>query len=520
VTTFRDAALAYREAGLHAIPVEPRGKKPLVAWKPYQEAMPSVAEIEAWSAAWPEANIALVMGRGLLAVDVDGLEGELALATAGIHIDSFPQSKTARGRHVFMRADTSGLGDRLGMFPKVDVRVQGYVVVSPSVHETGHVYEWVRPIDDAAVPPAPPALLALLSKPRYQEVTGERAPWLVDALNGADEGERHATCGRLAGYFLSKGIPEDVVSTLLLQWGSRCQPPFDAAEIEKYVSDIAKKEPMAEPPSSIAEAVDAVVARIVAPAVTRTFAATGLPSLDELLGGGFEPGQTVLLGARPKVGKTALACQIARTLAKRGTGVFVATLEMSRDAIIRRMLVQESSVRATAVKTGNLVDIERKMLSDAASRLRPLPIWFAEDTYTVASLDQALSVYEPGAVGFVLVDYLQLMAAENERLENRQRVEAVGRGLKKLAKKYHAPFLVISSLSRPTKDRDWRPSMASLRESGELEHLGDVIFFLHRPEMEKVHTELIVAGAREGETGDLPLKFNGELQTFTEASRG
>jgi replicative DNA helicase len=414
-----------------------------------------------------------------------------------------------------MRAETAGLSDRLGLFPKVDVRVTGYVVVPPSVHESGHVYSWVRPIDDAVVPPAPPALLALLSRPRYHEVTGERAPWLVDALAGAGEGDRHGTCGRLAGYFLSKGIPEDVVRSLLLSWGARCSPPFDADEIEKYVADIAAKEPRTEPPSSIAESVDAVLARVLAPPASRKVAATGLASFDDLLGGGFETG-TIFLGARPGVGKTALAMQIARRLALSGTGVFISTLEMSKEQLIRRMLVQESCVRATAVKTGQLVDIERAMLTKAAAKLRPLPIWFGEDLYTVAQLDAALSVYEPGAVGFAVVDYLQLMSAENDRLDNRQRVEAVGRGLKKLTRKYDLPLLVLSSLVRPTNDHNWRPSLKSLRESGELEHLGDVVFFLHRAETEKVQTELIHAKAREGEIGDLRLRFSGELQTFTE----
>jgi hypothetical protein len=529
-----DAALAYAARGWSVFPLMAKTKRPLTL-NGFKDASTDPAQIQTWWTHYPDANIGVATGArsGISVLDVDikpwkdkhGDETIRALQAQYGSLPSTPSQYTWSGGVQFIFQD-AGIGSGAGRIGKdLDHRGDGgYIVVAPSVvEEDGRdgMYQWVLP-PEAASPAPMPAWLVEATKPRYVEKTGAREPWIVEALAGVSDGSRNDTGGRLAGYWLGKGLPEDVVVAMLRLWGDACDPPLDADEwtkLEGYVARTAAKEPdPAEPPSSIAESIDAVLEGLLSPAEARVFAATGIASFDDLLGGGFEDGQLILLGARPKVGKTALACQIARNLAKKGTGVFVATLEMSKTQIIRRMFVQESQVRASAVKTGNLVDIERKMLTAAADRLRGLPLWFAEDTRTVASLDDALSIYPPGALGCVVVDYLQLMAADNDRLDPRQRVEAVGRGLKRLAKKYHAPFLVLSSLSRPEKRPDWRPNLASLRESGELEHLGDVIFFLHRPESEKVFTDLIVAGAREGESGDLKLRFSGETQTFTEAA--
>ena len=131
MTQFLDAALAYRAAGLHPIPCEPRGKRPLIAWKPYQDTAPTVEEIYYWWATTPQANVALVLGRGMLAVDIDSAEGRERLLAAGIVLPaSAPTVSTGKGAHVYLKGSAP---DCVGLIEGVDIRGVGYVVAPPSI---------------------------------------------------------------------------------------------------------------------------------------------------------------------------------------------------------------------------------------------------------------------------------------------------------------------------------------------------------------------------------------------------
>lgn len=241
--SFLDAALEYHRQGLHPIPVEPRGKKPLVGWADYQVTQPTVAQLVTWWTDWPDANVALVLGRGLAAIDIDGPEGDAALAAAGVTFDfDAPVSVTGKGKHVFVRAE---VGDRVGLLPKVDIRGVGYVVAPPSIHSSGRPYAWAVPMDAIeAVPEAPTELKALLgrAKPVGVVPVGNSSDWLPLALAGTAEGGRDMTCTKLAGYFLAKGVPPEATYELLLGWAGRCSPPFPAEDVQKCVESIAKRE--------------------------------------------------------------------------------------------------------------------------------------------------------------------------------------------------------------------------------------------------------------------------------------
>jgi hypothetical protein len=287
--SIKDAALEYREAGLVPIPVG-RNKVPLVSWKQYQTEMPTPEMIEAWWTLWPTANVGLVMGRGLFAVDVDGPEGEQALAGAGIDLTGFPRSRTSRGYHVFLAGQE--IPDRIGLLPKVDVRGVGYVVAPPSIHESGHVYEWTTPIL-GALKTGPERLYDMIrsnGKPAATASGLGGTDWFTQALVGVAEGGRDQTCTRLAGYLLGKGLPQDAVELILQSWAERCVPPFPPDQVSKCVESIAKREGAPEaPPHSLAEALDRVLGDIRRPQARRV-APTEFRSLDKLLDGGFEPG--------------------------------------------------------------------------------------------------------------------------------------------------------------------------------------------------------------------------------------
>ena len=515
---FLEAAQRYLAAGFHPMPCEPRGKRPMLpAFKQYQTTAPTPEEVALWWQAWPNANVGLILGRGVFAVDIDSAEGRERLLAAGVELPAdAPSVTTGKGAHVYL-AGTAG--DRVGLVEGVDIRGVGYVIAPPSIHPTGAEYKWAVPFASiAALPPAPPALLALLGAGTSSPATAPAggADWLTQTLLGVAEGGRDATCTRLAGYLLGKGLPVEATEIILQAWADRCTPAFPADQVSKCVASIAKREGAPDaPPSGIAEIVRVTMASITEPEATRAKpAATNLGSLDEILAGGLYPGDYVILGARPGVGKTALALQVGRRLAKSGAGVLFVSREMTKTALARRLLSQESSVAAESLKTGKLIELDLRMLAVGAERLSRLLIWVTSDIYTTDQLDEAMKTYQPGQLGLVVVDYLQLMNTADRIREPRGRVEAVSKALRRLTIQYEVPCIALSSLSRPPKGApNWRPSLGDLRESGELEHDADIVWLLHR-DMEQAATELTVAKNRDGRVGDVALVFNGRVLTF------
>lgn len=248
----------YLARGMHPIPVEHRGKKPLVKWEKYQTTPPTEAELKAWFGK-AERNIGLVLGRGIIAVDMDGEGAEDLLARAGVQLpEDAPRSKTSAGYHVLLQAPAE-VGDRVNILgqtkrdgagklikPLIDIRGRGYIVAPPSVHASGHTYEWVQRPDE--IPPAPAALLELLARrpaaaaPAAGEAVAGQLKWVTKAMAGVGEGQRDATCAKLAGYFLKKQLPEDVVRSMLYTFGDRCTPPFGHADVDKTVTSVRRRE--------------------------------------------------------------------------------------------------------------------------------------------------------------------------------------------------------------------------------------------------------------------------------------
>jgi hypothetical protein len=515
VNQFLTAALEYREAGLHPLALLPRSKRPLVPWREFQERMPTVEEIQGWWAMCPDANVGIILGRGAFAVDVDGPEAVEALKAAKIDLGDGPRSKTSRGFHMFYGG---GAPDKVGLLDHVDVRGVGYVVAPPSVHESGHVYQWERPIT-GALPLAPPALMALLAeqKPR---AAATQEKWLSLALEGVGEGTRDVTCYKLAAYFTSKGIPQDVIESMLFLWADRCEPPFPHEQVVIKVQSASKHGVEAEgPPVGIAEVVDITVAEILAPPERRrAAAATEFKSLDDLLAGGLYPGEYTLLGARPSTGKTAFALQIMRQLARKGIGGLFASLEMGNKALVRRLLSQAGRIDATKIKSGNLDDVDKLMLAQAADGLRKLPLWLTTDVRTTAQLALALEAYPAGTLGLVVVDYIQNL--EDEGWDARQRIGAISKGLRKIANHFELPVLALSQLRRPDPKRPGvAPVREDLKESGDLEADADIVILMSR-EQGKRDTLFDLAKNRDGETSDekkIVLTFNPHILTFEEA---
>lgn len=530
---FLVAAQAYRRLGYHPIPCAPKEKRPLVAWKNFQTTMPTTEQVDTWWAKTPDANVALVLGRGRFAVDLDGGgAAEQLLADVGVALPAdAPRSRTGGGFHVFLGSSTP-VPDRVGLLttaggkPQVDIRGIGIVVAPPSIHPSGARYEWLVNLVDP-LPLAPTGLLELIVKAQPQPsapTAGKTRFWVADALRGVGEGRRDAMCTQLAGYLLGKGIDADTAIALLTSsFAPACTPPFDPRDVDKCVRSIAQRESIdgtdrATLPQHISEVLLEFRAALKAgPAPTLP---TPFPTLNLFLNGGFGPGELIFLGARPGVGKTALGLEIARFSGLQGGGaILVISREMTNLALARRLVAQDARVRASALKRSSLNAFEARAVDESLERLNHCPLYFSDDAVSLSEITNivgAMAAEVP--MGLVVVDYLQLIRAPRDIRERRHQVEAVSQGLKTLALQYRVPVLCLSSLSRASSDdKNKPPTLSSLRESGELEHDADVILLLHRAYHEET-TTCTVAKNRDGRLGTVHLLFRHEYVAFDQTT--
>lgn len=258
---------------------------------------------------------------------------------------------------------------------------------------------------------------------------------------------------------------------------------------------------------------------------------TGWDDFDGLLAG-LQPGQLIVIGARPGVGKSALAGNIALNVANQ-TPVLIASLEMSSDELTQRLLASEGRVALDRIRKHALTERDWERMKDGVA-IAALPLYFhdnpAATTNTIAAAARRVSRQAGRPCGLIIVDYVQLAGSPNasKRDDNRQaEVAAVARHLKVIARQQHVPIIALAQLNRGLEHRsDKRPTLADLRESGELEQAADVVVFLYRDEMynpsspDRGIAELIVAKQRSGPTGKVRLTYtawNGRFSPLEEA---
>lgn len=238
-------ALAYLEAGATVIPIRPLDKRPLIDWAEYQTRRPTADEVEAWGERWPDMNVAIVTGgaSGVTVIDLDGDAGRESVAGLGAVPPTLRQ-RSPHGEHLFF-AYEPGVRNAAGILPGVDVRGDGgYVLVYPSRLPDAS-YEWEHRLPLA---PMPASLVDLTARPACETAPAEPAAgldgapgWVTAALShGAPQGKRNDTAARLAGYFVSRGMPADIVVTVLKPFALACQPAFGRAELEAVVSSVMR----------------------------------------------------------------------------------------------------------------------------------------------------------------------------------------------------------------------------------------------------------------------------------------
>lgn len=252
---------------------------------------------------------------------------------------------------------------------------------------------------------------------------------------------------------------------------------------------------------------------------------TGFGELDNLLSG-LHPSDLIILAARPSMGKSSLALDIARNAAIRNdvpVGIF--TLEMSSEQLVDRMLAAESYVNSWKLRTGSIhAEDDFSRIRDALEVLSKAPIYIDDKpgNNILSMRAVARRLKRERGIGLIIVDYLQLMAPTNTKNSDSmvQQVTEISRSLKSLARELNVPVLALSQLSRAVEQRGGKPRLSDLRDSGSIEQDADVVMFIHRddkrnPDSDKPNiAEILVEKHRNGPTGRAELYFDDTRATF------
>ncbi|MBM7872192.1 replicative DNA helicase [Clostridium pascui] len=250
---------------------------------------------------------------------------------------------------------------------------------------------------------------------------------------------------------------------------------------------------------------------------------SGFPELDSKTSG-FQRGDMVLIAARPSMGKTTFALNLAEYAALReGKSVAVFSLEMSKEQLAYKLLCSQANVDMLKLRTGNLEDRDWESIAKASGPLSTARI-FIDDTAGISVMEMRSKCRKlkiEHGIDLILIDYLQLMSGSKGNESRQQEVSEISRSIKALAKEMQCPVIALSQLSRAPEQRtDHRPMLSDLRESGSIEQDADLVMFLYRDEYynketeEKNVAECIIAKQRNGPTGTVKLAWLGQYSKF------
>ena len=265
---------------------------------------------------------------------------------------------------------------------------------------------------------------------------------------------------------------------------------------------------------------------------------TGFPDLDKMTSG-LHGGEMIVIAARPSMGKTSLAMNIAEYVSieeKQPVGVF--SLEMTAESLVLRMLCSRSRVNLRNIREGFLAERDFPKLTGAAGKLANAPL-FIDDSAGLSILQlraKARRMYQQHGIKLFVIDYLQLLNASSQKIENRQQeIAQISNGIKALAKELDVPVIVLAQLNRELeKDKNRKPRLSDLRESGAIEQDADLVGLLYKPdrgdekgddddgqqqEVEALPVNLLIAKQRNGPTGDVNLTFIKSYTRYESASK-
>ncbi|MFO7611713.1 MAG: replicative DNA helicase [Clostridia bacterium] len=255
---------------------------------------------------------------------------------------------------------------------------------------------------------------------------------------------------------------------------------------------------------------------------------SGYADLDKLTAG-FQSSDLILIAARPSMGKSSLALNIAQHVAlQEGGSVAIFSLEMSKEQVVNRILSSEMQIENMKLKTGDLNSDEWQKIAVASAQISEASIYI-DDTSDISAAEMRAKCRRlklKKQLDMVIIDYIQLIAGGKRNESRQQEITEISRNLKILAKDLHIPVIALSQLSRAPEQRaNHRPMLSDLRESGAIEQDADMVMFIYRDDYYDKQTEnpnvteLIVAKNRNGSTGDVKLRWHAEYTKFSNLAR-
>ncbi len=258
---------------------------------------------------------------------------------------------------------------------------------------------------------------------------------------------------------------------------------------------------------------------------------TGYDDLDNLTSG-LQPSELIILAARPSVGKTSFALNIAENVTvQHQAPVAIFSLEMSKESLLMRLLASVARIDSHRFRTGRIRREDWRDMTHTLAQLSASPLWIDDSgSATVTEIGaKARRMKRDRGLSLVIVDYLQLIAARGRFSNRNEEVSSITRGLKALAKELKVPVLVLSQLTRAPEREERSPQLADLRESGAIEQDADVVLFIHRKYLfkkksdditdeDRAKTELKIAKQRNGPVDSIPLVFIGKYTRFEQST--
>tara|TARA_B110000467_G_scaffold159390_1_gene176971 strand:+ start:1477 stop:2877 length:1401 start_codon:yes stop_codon:yes gene_type:complete len=315
------------------------------------------------------------------------------------------------------------------------------------------------------------------------------------------------------------------------------EPQLDGG-LENFIDDIEKEifaisdDRVADTSQPIKKSVDdavKLVQKLIAGRGELAGLSSGFVDLDKMTFG-FHGQEMIILAARPSMGKTSLAMNIAEAVAlpekpgAEGAGVLIFSLEMSSEQLAMRLLTSRAKVSSQRLREGFVNKEEQQALAQAAKELKNARMWIDDSgQMTINQLRaKARRIWARNdKMGLIVIDYLQLLAGTDPKIQREQQISEISRGLKTLAKELNVPVIVLSQLNRDSEKEKRQPKLSDLRESGSIEQDADVVLLLARPKdvgdefsVAADTADLIIAKQRNGPVGDLKLNFRKEYTRF------
>jgi replicative DNA helicase len=353
------------------------------------------------------------------------------------------------------------------------------------------------------------------------EAIDELAGWVPTAGHARDYGRIVRDNARLRALLTTS---YEIQASVM----SRDAAPRDLLErAERSVLEVAEDERQ-KTFRSVAEILDEETDKLHHLSMAKT-SLTGTPSgfkdIDTVTGG-FQPGNLIVIAARPSMGKSALVANIAENAALQGHAVALFSLEMSESELAQRFVASQAKIHGEKLRRGRVEEGKWQKILDACQKLSQAPLWVDDSSDTgvleVRAKARRLHHQTENGLGLIIIDYLQLMRHEG-RVESRvEQVGQISRGLKGLARELNVPVIALSQLSRAVEQRggDKKPILSDLRESGQIEQDSDLVMFIYREEYYDKESErpgeadIIVAKHRNGPVGEVVLTFQKDYPKF------